>query len=385
MTVRVGIDYTAAVHQTAGIGRYTRELVSSLAALSDPSFRPQFCLFVANAGQSFDLPLPGSNFKWAPTRLTERWLARLWYRLRLPLPVQNWTGPLDLFHAPDFILPPVKHGTRTIVTIHDLSFVREPDITMPGMSRHLNKWVPASVRQADRVIAVSKATRHDLIELYRTPPEKISVVYHGVGPEFRPVRELAKLSAVQHKYRLDKQPYLLSVGTLQPRKNYKRLVQAFAKVDRPVSLVIVGTEGWGYEELYREVAALGLTDRVFFTGFVAEADLPALLSAARLFVYPSLYEGFGLPVLEAMACGTPIVASDRSSLPEVVGEAGLLVDPRDVDALASAIIRLLDSPSLAQSLSEAGLAQVTKFDWMTTAVQLLELYQQAMAEPEMAS
>jgi glycosyltransferase involved in cell wall biosynthesis len=381
MTTRIGIDYTAAVHQTAGIGRYTRELVNSIAALTEKSAKPYFHLFVA-AARCSELPLPGSNFEWRSTRLSERWLARLWYRLRLPLPVQHWLGSLDLFHAPDFILPPVRPGTPTIVTIHDLSFVREPDSTMPGMSVHLNKWVPHSVKRADRVIAVSEATRRDLIEFYQTPPAKISVIYHGVSPEFRPVQEKERLLAVRYKYGLDQRPFILSVGTIQPRKNYQRLVQAFASINQPLSLVIAGSEGWNCDDVYREVEKLGLADRVYFPGFVAEEDLPVLLSAATLFGYPSLYEGFGLPVLEAMACGTPIVAANQSSLPEVVGDAGLTVDPTDVAALATAITRLLDDPSLRERLSAAGLAQAAKFTWPTTAAKLLRVYQEVIEESQ---
>ena len=172
MTDRIGIDYTSAVHQSAGIGRYTREMVKALAQCSAGQTPPQYRLFVAEAGRCAPPPDLGPNFSWHPTRLTERWLGRLWYRLHLPLPVERWTGPLDLFHAPDFVLRPTRSGTPTLLTVHDLSFVREPDSVMPGMSRHLNRWVRQSVVQADHVIAVSKATAQDLIELYRTPPVK---------------------------------------------------------------------------------------------------------------------------------------------------------------------------------------------------------------------
>ncbi|NJN97666.1 MAG: glycosyltransferase family 4 protein [Anaerolineales bacterium] len=379
MAARIGIDYTAAVQQAAGIGRYSRELVKALAALS-PADSPQYRLFVASAG-AVSLPaLPGPNFDWRATRLTERWLARLWYRLRLPLWIQAWTGPLDLFHATDFFLPPVKPGTRTLVTVHDLSFVREPETTMPGMSRHLNRWVPYSVRQADHVIAVSEATRQDLIELYQTPPQKISVLYHGVTPDFQPVTEPDKLAGVRHKYGLGQQPFILSVGTIQPRKNYQRLIQAFAALDPALALVIVGSKGWHYEAIFNEVARCGLTGRVHFLGFAADADLPALYSAARLFVYPSLYEGFGLPALEAMACGTPIVASNQSALPEVVGEAGLLVDPCDVEALAAAMSRLLADTALRQQFALAGQARAAQFTWGEMAAQLLDLYQTLLGD-----
>jgi glycosyltransferase involved in cell wall biosynthesis len=376
----IGIDYTAAVHQAAGIGRYSRELVRALAALPLETDQPQFRLFVAEASKAVQPVLPGANFAWCPTRLTERWLARLWYRLRLPLRIESWTGPLDLFHATDFFLPPVRPGTRTIVTIHDLSFVRLPETVMPGMTHHLNKWVPHSVKRADHVIAVSEATRQDLIELYQTPPEKISVLYHGVTPDFKPVTKPDRLSAVRQKYNLGQQPFILSVGTIQPRKNYQRLIQAFATLDPALSLVIVGGKGWHYADVFAEVTRQGLEERVHFLGFAADADLPALYSAASLFVYPSLYEGFGLPVLEAMACGTPVVASNQSALPEVVGEAGLLVDPGSVEAIAAAMTHVLTDTTLSRRLAQAGQARAACFSWPGMAAKLLNLYEQIIEE-----
>lgn len=373
--MKIGIDYTAAIHQSAGIGRYTHELINALAAVSPTNgTAPHYRLFVADAGSQFDTLPPGPNFSWHPTRISERWLARLWFRLHLPLPIQTWTGPLDLYHATDFVLPPVMPKTRTIVTIHDLSFVREPAITMPGMSRHLNTWVPHSVNRADHVIAVSEATRQDLIELYHTPPDKISVLYHGVGSEFNPITDAAKLSAIRKKYHLDEVPFVLSVGTIQPRKNYRRLIQAFAHIDPPLKLVIGGGKGWQVEEVFNEIEQLGLTDRVHFPGYIADADLPALYSAATLFIYPSLYEGFGLPALEAMACGTPVIASNQSSLPEVVGNAGLLVDPRDVGAIAASMTHLLEDANRRQELSALGLQQAARFTWPEMGAKLLNLY-----------
>ncbi len=370
----IGIDYTAAVHQSAGIGRYTRELVRTLAACSAGSNGLQYCLFVAD-GAGLEPLLPGPAFTWHATRLTKRWLERLWYRLRLPLSIETWTGPVDLFHQPDFVLPPVRSGTPTVLTVHDLSFVREPDSVMPGMTRHLNKWVPWSVEQASHVIAVSEATRRDLIELYQTPPEKISVLYHGVGPEFRPVEQADCLTAVRQKYGLGRQPFILSLGTLQPRKNYRRLIQAFAQIEPDYALVIAGSRGWYFESILAEVQKLGLKQRVFLLNFVTEADLPALYSAASLFVYPSLYEGFGLPALEAMACGAPVVAANRSALPEVVGQAGLLVDPLDVTAIAATMSRVLADEALRQELGAAGRIQAAKFSWTDMVVKLLNLYQ----------
>ncbi len=385
--MRIGFDYTAAVHQTAGIGRYVRELVTALTQVeSEFDYR----LFVAAGVRPPDRlpdvsapPFGDSAAQWQlrSTRLTRRWLERLWYRLRLPLPVETWTGRVDLFHAPDFVLPPTRPQTRTLVTIYDLSFVRLPDITMTGMTRYLNRWVPHSVRQANHVIAISESTRQDLIELYHTPPAKISVLYPGLTPQFKPSSPQNAPAAIEttlrQTYGLGQSPFILSVGTVQPRKNYQRLIQAFAElVDEPseLLLVIVGGAGWQAEPIYQTVEQLGLSQRVRFLGYVSDAELSQLYRMAQVFAYPSLYEGFGLPALEALACGTPVVAANTTALPEVVGQAGLLVDPLDVAALRDALQRLLTDESLRQTLIARGYVQADKFSWTRTAQELVRLY-----------
>lgn len=385
---KIGLDYTAAVHQSAGIGRYVRELVN---ALANKQAGIDYRLFVADGPP--DPPSPVGNgvgdgqknrgaaaniWHYRATRLSRRWLERLWYRLQLPLPIEVWTGAVNLFHAPDFVLPPTLPGTRTLVTIHDLSFVRLPQFTMPGMSGYLNRWVPYSVKQADHVIAVSEATKQDLIELYHTPPEKISVLYHGISSDFSPNTDRTNIQRIRQKYRLNDSRFILSVGTVQPRKNYQRLVQAFAPLahEQPdLLLLIVGGAGWQSENIYHEVERLNLSKQVRFLGFVDEADLPTLYQTAALFAYPSLYEGFGLPALEALACGTPVVAANGSALPEVVGSAGLLVDPLDTVGLTEAMRRVLLDGTLHETLSQQGVVQAQQFSWARMAEDLVKLYE----------
>jgi glycosyltransferase involved in cell wall biosynthesis len=315
------------------------------------------------------------------------WLARIWHRARLPLPVETITGPIDLFHSPDFTLPPVRRGTRTLLTVHDLSFIRDPDSAVPVLRHYLNQVVPRSVIRADRVLADSLATRDDLIELYHTPPEKISVLYSGVNPVFQPITDPTSINAVRARYQLGDAPFILAVGTLQPRKNYTRLIQAFSALiaqhprsaslrglSSALRLVIAGGKGWLYEAIFAEVQRLKLQERVVFPGFVADADLPALYSAARVLAYPSLYEGFGLPMLEAMACGTPVVTSTASCLPEVAGEAALCVPPTEVDALAHALDQALSDESLRSGLRFKGLARAKEFTWDRAARELVQQY-----------
>ncbi|GAB4481917.1 MAG: glycosyltransferase family 1 protein [Anaerolineae bacterium] len=375
---RITLDVTAAIHQTAGIGRYARDLTAAL--VSHPA---AWRLFVMGAGlRRRSLPVPPAPAVYRPSPLSHRTHNRLWYRLRLPLPVELWTGRCDLFHALDFTLPPTLPGTRAVLTIHDLSFERWPDETMPGMLRFLQAVVPRSAHRADHVITDSEATRRDVIELYGLPPDRVTAVPLGVDPCFRPQAAAGEGERIRAKLGLPPDPFILTVGTMQPRKNHGRLVAAFARVADRARLVIAGGHGWGYDAVLAEVERLGLRDRVTFTGFVDDADLPALYRAAAAFAYPSLYEGFGLPVLEAMACGLPVLAGDVSSLPEVVGphgEAGLLVDPLDVGAIAAGLARLLDDAPLRAHLARNAIARAGAFTWARAADLTWAVYQHVLS------
>jgi glycosyltransferase involved in cell wall biosynthesis len=387
--LRIGIDFTAAAQQGGGIGRLTRNVVSALAQIDRQN---EYRLFVAagrgrkgewqvgSLGPIFDGACP-ENFGLKVVPFSDHALAVAWHRLRLPLFVELLTGRVDLFHSPDFTLPPVWRA-RALVTVHDLSFLRVPECFPPGLLRYLEAAVPRAVRRADHVVADSHNTRRDLMELLDAPAGKISVVHSGVEARFRPMRgegDREALDAVRRKYGLPER-FILSVGTVQPRKNYARLVEAFGMLNSQFSipncdLVVAGGRGWLYERAYERVEALGLGGRVQFLGFVDDADLPALYNLARAFAFPSLYEGFGLPPLEAMACGVPVVCSHVSSLPEVVGDAALTVDPLDVEALAAALARLLEDESLRASLAARGLARAARFTWPRAAARLLEIYE----------
>jgi glycosyltransferase involved in cell wall biosynthesis len=370
--MRIGIDYTSAATQGAGIGRYTRELVRALLALPTPH---RFSFFYASPKRIDESTLhhPPSAIHRLPFH--DKWLMRVWQRLRLPIPVELVTGRVDLFHSPDFTLPPTLPHVPTLLTVHDLSFIRDPESAWPRLRAFLMKAVPRSVKRATHVLADSAATKHDLIELFGTPAEKISVLYSGVEPRFAPLSDQAEIDRVCVKYQLPR-PFILSVGTLQPRKNYVRLIQAFAQLagDLPHHLVITGGRGWLYDTIFDRVKSLGLENRVHFPGFVEDADLPALYSAAGVFALVSVYEGFGLPLLEAMACGTPAIASNTSSLPEVIGEAGLQVDPRDVDAIAGALQAMIGQSDLRDRARAAGIERAHLFTWEKAAQELLSIY-----------
>ena len=394
--MKIGIDYTSAATQGAGIGRYTRELMRALLALPSDNFYSFFYASRKRVDES-KIQNPKSEIQRLPFH--DKWLMRVWQRLRIPIPVELIVGKVDLFHSPDFTLPPTLPGVPTLLTVHDLSFIRDPGSAWPSLRAFLNQAVPRSVKRATHVLADSQATKDDLIELFGTPSEKISVLYSGVDARFTPVRDQTEIDRVCAKYQLPR-PFILSVGTLQPRKNYTRLIEAFAKAvkhpstplrsaqDAPTAqskdagwhLVITGGTGWLTEPIFEQVKRSGLEGRVHFPGFVDDADLPALYSAADLFAYVSLYEGFGLPLLEAMACGTPVIGSNTSSLPEVIGEAGLQVDPREVDGIAHAIQQMIDRPELREKSIELGLARAKLFTWDKAARQLLTIYDQVAGD-----
>lgn len=374
MTHTIGLEYTAAIAQSAGIGRYVRNLTDSLVnTYPDTTWK----LFAAGVPSNTSSPYQHAEL--FTSSLSERNHERIWYRLRLPMPVEWWMGDIDLFHATDFHLPPTKPTTRTILTIHDLAYEHLPQMTMPGMLNFLRRVVPKVVHQADHLVAVSKATKYDLFNLYGVPLENISVIPHGVDKHYSSVAESGEADQVRAQFGLPNKPIILTVGTLQPRKNHQRLVQAFKTLAKDYTLVIAGSFGWDYQAVLDEVSTLGIDHAVQFLGYVDEETLPALYRTATLFVYPSLYEGFGLPVLEAMACGTPVIASNNSSLPEIAGSAAVLVDPLDTGALVSAMQQTLSDSGLRADLKRSGLAQAELYSWEYAAAETWDLYQRVLA------
>jgi glycosyltransferase involved in cell wall biosynthesis len=293
--------------------------------------------------------------------------------------VQPWAArraDLDLLHCPAFV-GPVAGTVPFVVTVHDLSFLLFPEGFRGGNRTYLRLMTGWSVRRARRVIAVSESTRQDLLRLYGLEPDRVDVIPNGVDAAFQPL-PAGEVTAFRVKQGLPEH-FLLFVGTLEPRKNVVRLVEAYARLPQPrCPLLLVGGKGWFYERVFRRVEELGLTEEVHFAGYVPAEELPWWYNAATALVYPSLYEGFGLPALEAMACGTPVVTSTTSSLPEVVGQAGLLVEPTDVEALTAALQRVLQDAALRVQMRTAGLAQAAHFSWLGTASSTVGSYRRAL-------
>lgn len=380
MSPRIAIDYTAGAWQGAGIGRYTRELLREVIRLAPPDYR--FVLFYAAGFPGTQIPYAADLAELVALRagtqtyaipLPERRLTQFWHRLRIPLRVEWLVGDFDLLHAPDFVLAPTaKPG---IVTIHDLSYLVHPECAVPGVAQYLRSAVPPSLARAAAIFADSVATARDLAQYYAVKSDRVEVVYAAVAPRFRPM-SAAETAPVAQRYELPER-FLLSGGTLEPRKNYVRLFEAYARARTQTPLppmVVFGRPGWLYEDILAAPQRLGIADHVRFLSFLDDRDLPAVYNLASAFVYPSIYEGFGLPPLEAMACGTPTVVSNAASLPEVVGSAALQVDPTDVDGLAARLIQVMTDDDTRATLRTTGPVQAQSFSWTTAAETVLRQY-----------
>ncbi len=378
--MRIAIDYTAAIRQGAGVGRFVRSLVAALLELDHDN---SYTLLYSQLSRHAPPPtLPEApNVTGRSLILTERALNLLWYKLGLPLPIETLGVRADVYHFPDFVLPPVRRG-KVVVTVHDLSFLLVPDCAEDGLRAHLERTVPAAVRGADFVTADSENTRNELTTLLDVPAERVGVVYGGVDARFHPIEDEAAKEGIRKKYGLYF-PFMLYVGTIEPRKNLTRLLQAYRIARKQHHLrhrlVLGGGLGWLYQDVLREIDEMAAKEDVIFLGRIPDADLPGLYSVCDFFVFPSLYEGFGLPPLEAMACGTPVLCSNTSSLPEVVGEAGVLVSPYNVEAMAEAIGELAEDPARRATLGQLGRERASTFTWDESARRVLDVYQRLAA------
>ncbi len=374
--MRIGIRVSPLASPFTGIPVYVLNLVKEISKIDQEN---TYFLYT-NREIPFRLQLP-DNFH---VVLVDKPYPKLqmWYQLGLPLRIRK--DRLDLYHDTLFLLPFFMGRVPGVVTIHDLSGLLMPDFHQRKVSL-TSKLIPLAVKKARRIIAVSRFTKEEVERLFPAARGKVRVVYNGVSPIFKPSPSL-QVERVKEKYGI-KGNYIMYLGTIEPRKNLKGLLKAFSMLRNkiPHLLVIVGMKGWKYEGLFELLRELDIENRVFFTGFVPTEDLPPLYSGADVFVYPSFYEGFGIPVLEAMACGTPVVASSTSSLPEVVGEAGILADPRSPSDIAMKIMRIIEEPELAERLSSLGLKRAGEFTWERTARETLKVYREVLDSSSQAS
>jgi glycosyltransferase involved in cell wall biosynthesis len=296
-----------------------------------------------------------------------------WEQTGLPLAVRRHR--LDVLHSPHYSMP-VAAGCASVVTFHDMTFFIYPEVHKTYKKLFFRSMMRLSARRADAIIAISESTRADILRILKRRADDVCTVMYGIDRQFQPVQDRALIDQTRRQHRLP-DPFILYVGNLEPRKNIPTLVRAFAKLVEkglPHSLVLAGSRGWMDDDIFKTIQDLGLQSRVLLPGFCEQSELPALYSAASLFVYPSLYEGFGLPVLEALACGVPVITSNISSMPEVAGQAAILVDPHDSDELAKAMVRILTDPAKSEELARTGRQRASLFTWERTAQQTVDVY-----------
>ncbi len=354
--MRIGIDTQSSLGRKTGIGQYTALLLEALVQIA-----PQHEYVTLQWGRD-------------PVMRLDRRLR--WQQFELPRRAR--ASGSDVLHVPGFDAPFWK-PCPVVLTVHDLIGVLFPNNFPPAARFYWSRWLPASVRNATHVVADSEHTRHDLINLLGVHESRVTVVPLAAGAQYRPVLDPAAVQAVRHRYTLP-QRFILFVGTVEPRKGLDTLVDAFARVRgtyEDIGLVIAGKRGWYTARLFADIGRLGLAETVIFTDYVRDEDLPALYCAADVLALPSRYEGFGLTVLEAMACGTPVVCSNSSSLPEVAGDAAIMVPPGEPDSLAEGLSQALASEDMRRCMRERGIAQAARFSWLETARRTLSVYERA--------
>ncbi len=379
--MRICLDLSPVVHRKAGLATYAQNLAQSLLACGSENSFTGF-----HYGRSVVSPLappladlPQIIMPWG----ARRWRSTVAAQYFLGANMDRTLSGVDIFHATEHLLPPLRN-VRTVFTFHDAIYALFPEYHLPLNRWFLSLMMPRFLERTNAVIAVSECSKRDAVRLYRVPPEKITVIYEGVNPARRPVDDPNCLAEARAKFARN-QPFIFLLSTIEPRKNVSALVDALRVLRArgfPQRLLIAGRKGWLYQDTFDHIKQAGMDDQVDFLDYVPDADLPALLAACDAFVFPSLYEGFGLPPLEAMACGAPVVCSNTSSLPEVVGDAALLVNPREVGEIAAAVERVITDRRLRDELRAKGLAQVRKFAWERAARETSNVYRSVLENSE---
>ncbi|MDX1523383.1 MAG: glycosyltransferase family 1 protein [Anaerolineae bacterium] len=365
--MRIGIDARLVFYSRAGIGEYIVQLIEALAKLEPPD--DTFVLLQSRKDKSSIINSNGFERRtlWTPSH-------NRFEQMTLSFEVSQMS--LDLLHSPDFI-PPFRRNCKSVITVHDLAFLLYPHFLTKESARYYGQ-IDQAWRKTNHIIAVSEATKQDSIKMLGVPENKITVIHEAANPIYRPLDQNLARNVTKTKYKLNRD-FILFVSTIEPRKNLPGLLKAYRRLrddyKRDELLVLVGLNGWLWEEVYETVDQLDLDDHVAFLGRVPSQDLVYLYNAARLLVHPSFYEGFGLTPLEAMSCGTPVIVSNTAALPEVVGDAGLMINPHDIEGLTVAMWRMLTEEDLRANYIEKGFQRAKKFSWEKAAHQTFEVYQ----------
>jgi glycosyltransferase involved in cell wall biosynthesis len=369
--MRIAIDAHSVGTQLAGNVTYITNMIESLAEIDQTN---EYTLYVTRpeAYEMYSGRWP--NFKVRKIILHENRLARILFSFN----VQLRTNPADIFFV-QFTAPPFT-PCKIVSSIHDLSFEHLPD-TFKWVSRtQMRTTIRWTARHSEHIVTCSEYSRQDIIRTYEIKPEKVTFIPLAAPASFKRVTDTLELERIRRKYELPAD-FILGVGSVQPRKNLVRLIAAYSSVaqkrDVP-PLILVGKKAWLFEETVRAAAEYAVEDKVRFTGFVPDEDLPALYTLSTFFVYPSFFEGFGIPPLEAMQCGSPVIAGDRTSLPEVVGDAGMLVDPFDVASIVDALERLISDAQLREELRIKGFERAKLFSWKRSANETLGIFEKVV-------
>jgi glycosyltransferase involved in cell wall biosynthesis len=371
--MKICLDVQSAVVQRAGVGRYTKVLAQHLGRVApDDEFVFPYFDF-KRQGEPFEVAAGAWRpIHWCPGRLVQA----AWKSTGFP-PYEWFAGPADVYHFPNFAIPPMRKGTA-VVTVHDLAFMRYPEFAEDRNVRYLNATMPKTISRAAALITVSEFSAREIVELLDVPRNRIYVVYHGISDTFAAC-EPAAMQSVLASYGIDR-PYILTVGTVEPRKNLPFLIDRFEQLtDFDGCLVIAGGRGWKYEPIFERIRNSPRQADIRYVEYVDDTRLPALYTGAQAFVLPSLYEGFGFPPLEAMACGTPVVSSAGGSLAEVLGHAAIVLDTFEPDRWNDALRRVISDSALREDLRAKGRAHAATFTWESAARATHAVYRQVSA------
>lgn len=392
--MKIAFDYSSILTERTGVGQYTVKLLEALLKMDrENSYVPYVLYSLTNYLLHPGLrkkiqPPPGACLEFVSVPVPFQVLRYLQIPGFRGMINEYMLGGLaaDIIHSNTFCVPRIRDKKkRVVVTVYDTSVVTNPECHKKLNIVHCTSGIKEAVQYADRIIAISEHTKRDIIKYFNAPEELITVTHLAAGPEYREVKDAAAIRQAKNKYSLPEN-YILFVGSLEPRKNIKGLLKAYsiipAGMRKAFPLVIAGAKGWLNSDIPPLLASLGIKESVRFTGYIDSADISALYSGAVLFVYPSLYEGFGLPILEAMSCGTPVVTSNTSSMPEVAGDAALLVDPLNAEELAFGMETVLEKESLRVEMKKKGLARAASFSWDRCAKETVEVYRKVAASPK---
>ncbi len=370
--MRVGINASKFFEVNTGVGRYTSNLCKHI--LETDGKNDYYLYSPGQMNITIKTDSKRIHFKKSGITRQNNTLRILWEQIGLPLYSMN--DRLDLFHYTDHALSLLQRTRPVIITVHDIAYIKFPWLFNKSRQIYKQYIIDRSIRKADVIIVPSYSTKKDIVQYFGISDGKIRVIYHGVENRFCPIRNV-------EEYRLKNNlplKMILNVGTLEPRKNVVTLIRAFKKLRerglKDYNLVIAGEKGWLYKQIFKEIRSGGVEQSILVLGVVRDEDLPMLYNCAEIFVYPSLYEGFGFPPLEAMACGIPVITSNTSSLPEVVGDAGIMVNPTDVNSLCDSMFNLLHDRELWHHMSSKGLERAKSFSWAKAAREILEIYKE---------